>query len=99
MEMITAQVKNPWVMAALVGGGAYFGLNYFKPGMVYNSDGSFKNPMVNPMTVGAGAAAAVLGYHKFIGKSSLPLPGTRQAVLEQAMERASALLPPAQFKV
>lgn len=97
MQSLMRQLQNPWILSAIAATGAYFAVEKMKPELVFNADGSLKNPMINSMTVAAAVAVVVLGSAKMRGRP-MRLPGMKSP-LEQAMDRREGLLGPESFKM
>lgn len=71
--MIMQYLKNPYIMAAVIGGGVFVGLTMFDMPML--------DSIAAPMTVGLIAALSYLGYLYFKGRLDLPIIGRRKMAM------------------
>lgn len=73
MQAITKYLANPYIMAAVIGGGVFVGLEVMKPAILDSI------PMATPLNMGMIAAIAYIFYMWFTGKMVLPILGAHKA--------------------
>jgi hypothetical protein len=82
MQTVLAYLKNPYVMAAAIGGGAFVGFTMLDVPMIEQYAG--------PLTIGIIAAAIYLAYKYWTGSLALPIVG-RRVVPFPVMSQSSAV--------